>query len=331
MSHARLLSSLPIWLAFVAAVSTAPALGDEPVKLRRNLESGLTYTVRYRTRVQETRQLPGGNQRYVQRLRTDFKHNVLKIKENGDYRVRTAFEEVFIKEKTPRVTYTYDSATDPAPDRTTPFPAHLYHALVGQSFISIQSRTGKIRKIIGAGKIADRTIERLGLPSGSDAEPARKHIRELLSPETLRAHMNAMSAAYPEKPLTPGQSWSNASVGRVGFVNADLMTRYTLNRFNNEAVFLDVRARIQNAKQEPVHQGATTLQFDFSGTKRGIMRIDPETGLPRRARFTLKVRGDVQLDSPKLAEKVTIPTVITATKNTALIKGPSMAGDEPED
>ncbi|MFH1068000.1 MAG: DUF6263 family protein [Candidatus Glassbacteria bacterium] len=281
-------------LLFAASLLGAGLLGGaQKVNLRLNLEKGRTYHLRT-TSDQKTSQTMQGREMNMQQKTVDDMAFTVNAVAGGDITLGILTERVEADIVTPRDTVHYDSSQ----------PGEVKHpmlkalaAMAGQSLEMTVSTTGRIKSVSGMDRVIDRIIASLEMPEGPAREALISAIRKNFGEEAFKDQWGFTFAAYPDRPVAPGDTWKANFVTGGGFPIIYDGT-WTLSKIEGGAAVVAVDARLStNTEAPPFEMGPLKVKMEITGTQTGTLRIDLATGWITGGSLVQKFEGTNRVES----------------------------------
>jgi hypothetical protein len=198
------------WLVLLGLAVSASTAAAQPIALRYKWTQGETLT--YRTVVRTTSSATGGPrgpETVEQTLSQTIKLTVAAVNPaDGSATLRHSVEAVSIDVNTPGGKIAYDSARPVGEDADPRVIAmsKTVGGMVGEAVSITVAATGAVRRIDGAGRIADKLIQ--ALPRDPMSGALAQNIKAMLSDDALRAALEQSFSRLPEQPVNIGDTWT---------------------------------------------------------------------------------------------------------------------------
>jgi len=237
-----------------------------------------------------------------------YSFDVEEVIEGGEARVKVIYHGVSFKQDAGMLgTFEYDSA-DP-PEEIPPM-ARGYSSLVDESFYIWISPIGRVREVEGADEIVDRMIQEMDIPEGMMKAALVEKMQDQFGDDGIREMMNTMFAIYPEGSVRLGDSWSNQTVEVRGYP-VFLENTFTLVDRKNGVATIDVNSVVKEfPDEEPMDMGEMTMSYSLSGSQKGKVLVDEQSGWAISAVLTQVYTGEIYVDSQlggPMGDKLEIP------------------------
>lgn len=196
-------------LALAAAAFATEAAAQTTLQYRWTQGDVLLY----RTVLKTTTNVSGGPAGPFEQTLTQtqtVKLIVAAIGPDGSATLRQTIEAVSIDITGPMGKMAYDSAKPPPADDEDPRSATLaktFGAMVGEAISVTIAPNGAVRSIAGTARIIDKLMK--GLPMDPFAAGLAQNIKSMLSDDALRTSLEQSFSRMPDRPVTPGDSWTS--------------------------------------------------------------------------------------------------------------------------
>jgi len=193
------------------AIAARPLCAQE-VSLRYHWTKG--EELRYRQTLQSTTTvsgtgLPAGssNASFDSTMIQTFRTVVDDVAADGTATFRQTIESVRLEVNGPTGRTVFDTATNDnaARDPLSQGLSAVYSAMIGESVTIVTSPTGVVRKIDGMTRIFEKMMA--AQPGGPIPAGALEGLKNSFSDEAMRDMTGRGFAAFPDRPLKPGDAW----------------------------------------------------------------------------------------------------------------------------
>jgi hypothetical protein len=294
-------------MEFVALCSPVAAA----VKLELKLAKGKTYYQKTNVEQQIAQTMMGQEQKSGQSMGTGLKLQVLDVDAQKNMRIQYTYLWLRLKQSGLMAQVDYDSAKQ----TTAPSGAEGFAALLGQSYTARLTPQGKVLDVNGVEQLAEAVRKKL--PAGMEATPAMSVLSPYLDKRSVKDMIEAAMAIYPDRPVSPGDSWSKHVTMAVGFTMV-IDSKWTLQKEEAGAATIGLTATVQtDPNAPPMEAGGMKMKSQMSGTQEGTMRIVEATGLAASSQERAQIKGQIAMlapgqDQPAMVMPMTIETQISA-------------------
>jgi len=301
---------------FVAAGITSLALcstGSAAVSLQLKLAKGKTYYQKTTVDQHITQTIMDQAQVIDMTIGMGTKLDVLDVDGAGNARIRYTYIWCMSKQTGPMGTVSYDSA-----QQTTP-PAGMepFAAFVNQSYTVKLTPKGRVLDVNGVEQMKAAVQKKM--PPGAEAGPMSNITTTFLEKQGIKEMTEGLMAVYPDKPVEPGQSWSEKRVLTVGFGRIE-ESKWTLQKQEAGIATIGLTATLRsNPEAPPMDAQGMKLRIDVSGIQEATIRIAEATGLIQMEQGHQQLKGEIKVgDSAQGQPMMTMPVVFDTTSKTEI-------------
>lgn len=185
-------------IVFGAVALLLAPVQDGKVELRWKFVEG--QALRYR--MEQTIVLEGSTRKLSQKTATTYRLKVGRVDREGRGTITFTYEAFAFTHEAGDRRITYDSRT--AGDKP-PHPAvQLQARLVGRSFKMTLTPSGRVVNVEGVDRLIDLLVADHPKP-----DAARRTLREMFSPDTLKSMMQQMAPTLPERKVARRDRWKD--------------------------------------------------------------------------------------------------------------------------
>lgn len=198
--------------------------------------------------------------------------------------------------------------TDMPVDTTTPagIMAKVFTALKGAKFSFIVNENGEITRVIGVEEMAERMSA--GLPHPEELSQSLRGSG--FDEESIKQNMQQAFAAYPGKPVKPGDSWSKSMNQKVQGLNVKLDYDFTLEAVNGDDAVIKVISKLNS-----LHDGTINgTNVNMGGTSTGMMHYSLATGMATDATTDMNLTMKVSAQGMEIPMQMKIKTMMKGKK-----------------
>jgi len=279
-----------IGLVLIALCDTASAA----TQLQWKLPKGKTYYQRTMSDQQITQSMMGQQMKIEQSTGAGLKLQVLDVDAQGNMRIQYTYLWTRFKQANPmaQISVDYDSARKPA---AVPAGAEGFAALVGQSYTVTLTPRGTVLDVNGVEQLKQAVLKKM--PPGAQADPTAGALMAYVDKDALKQMTEARMAVYPDKPVSPGQSWSKDMTINVGFPMT-IQAKWTLQKVEAGVATIGTVATIRTDSGKPMEMGGMKMSFDLSGTQEGTAQVAEATGLIVSDKARQQLKGEIKIGDP---------------------------------
>ena len=282
-----------LWMiAIVCGLAFATTgIAAEKVDLKLDLKKGQSYPL-LATIDSKVVQTMGGQQQTIdQSMAIYYTMKVTDVAADGTMDVTVTYDRVRMNMKNPAGNIEYDS--DKTKPEETPMMARGFAGLVGSKLDLKITPKGKVTDVKGADELLKRMIDKMELqePQKSMVET---QLKQQFGPEAIRKSFEQMTAFYPEKPVAPGESWTQKVPLAMGFPILT-ETTYTLKEVKGDAVVIDMKGTVSTDPKQPMKMGPQQMVYDLKGEQTGTITLDKSSGWIQTGKAQQNLDGSVKL------------------------------------
>jgi hypothetical protein len=309
MTDMRLRATGPAAVGIMLVVLCGSGLAATQLQLK--LAKGKTYYQKTIVDQQITQTLMGQQQKIEQGTGTGLKLQVLDVDAQGNMRIQYTYLWTRFKQANAMARLDYDSARKSA---AVPAGAEGFAALIGQSYTVTLTPKGKVLDVNGVEQLKQAVLEKL--PAGADAGPMAVAMASYMDKDSLKQMTEAGTDIYPDKPVSPGDSWNKDMTVAIGFP-VIIQSKWTLQKEEAGVATITLTSTLRpDPSAPPMDTGGMKLNCNLSGTQEGTLQVAEVTGLLTASKARQQLKGDVKVAAsagapPAMAIPMTIDTQIT--------------------
>ncbi|MEM9985441.1 MAG: DUF6263 family protein, partial [Bacteroidota bacterium] len=280
----------------ILAASTNP--DQKKITLSLNLEKGDSFQIEMMAN-QDINQVIMGVENNIQQTQGYIYTYDVEDIVDGNYDIEVTYDAIIFNQSTQGMTTEYDSRDTVA---EVPLTAQGFAGLVGQSFQMTMASDGSVKEISGMDQMIDNMIDQMEVP-GLPKEQLRDQLKTQMGNESMKGNMAQMVAAYPDKPIKVGNSWTNQSTVRTTMTLVE-ETTYTLNKVDDGKAYIGVEGTIATDPEgAPMEMMGMSMSFALEGTQKGTMVIDIASGMTLESNINQLISGDVSMSGGQLGDQ----------------------------
>jgi len=177
--------------------------------------------------------------------------------------------------------------------------------LVGKSFLMHINEEGRVERVEGLDKIIGSV----------DAQRA-EILKQSFGDSSMIQNMNQMINIYPNQTVNKGDVWTKSFSGPVaGMFQSTVTSDFALSDITGNSAMLAVNGQMGFSKLKnsgnPLLQGA---EFNLSGTQKGTLEVDIESGLPIQTILKQDISGSIEIQGMQIPMTIVSDIIITGKK-----------------
>ncbi len=259
--------------------------------------------------------LPGGATQTIEQALTQVvRMQVTAVAADGTATVKLTFDSVRMEMATPNGTVIIDSAAKEKPSDPAGMAAYTtLSAMVGEAVTLTLRPSGDVQNVEGMTKIFDKITA--VLPAGGAADPMLASIKAGLSDEAMRQMFSQSLAAFPDRAIAPGESWTSTfeipqpMIGRLTGTRTSTLTAIDSTGSSPMARIAVAVAMKPAAEGQPA-AGPAGLSITMGESKAtGETLFDVAKGQVQRSTVTSDVPMSMGMTGPD-GQKVTMQNAV---------------------
>ncbi len=267
------------------------ALSGQSVALKLNLQPEESYI--YTMEISQTRNQTVNDE--TQSLKQDmyeaWQVRVTDKQKSGDIDLTLTHKRIKIDQNFANQVINYDS--DNPPEVLDPSMRSLA-VMPGTILTARMTPKGQVAKIDGVDAMLDKMIKAMELPDTVSKERVISDLRKQWGTDAMRQALEQITAFYPNKPVSEGDSWKNEIDVPSGGLPMHIASTYNLRKRADARDTIDVSARISSdSASSVVRMGELRMTYNITGSQNGVIVADETTGLPTHSRLDMHYEGTI--------------------------------------
>jgi hypothetical protein len=284
-------SLVRITIAAIFAL-TSSITAQEKLNLRLNLApGGSTYTCTMDMNQTNTQTVDGEEQRLEMQMLLVWDYDVIGKGDDANTEINLTYKRVKIFQDYGHEAAEYDS--DNPPNYLDPSMKGMA-TLPGTKLLIRMKSDGRVTDIQGIDEMLDKMIAAMALPDTPQRDMMVANLRQQFGAEGIKQSLEQITAFYPPKPVSTGESWQN-SITMVSGFPMEIKSTYTLKSRENKRAIIDVVSDVSSNPQKTMAMGPLTMAYDIKGSQNGQIIVDEVSGLPTRSDLKLQFSGTVRV------------------------------------
>lgn len=261
--------------AILSACNNKPGNG-EAITLKFNLPTGSSYNYNVDMNMQMKGNVSGQPINMNNKMAMGYRFSAVGDSA-GWKKLNASIDKISMHVNGNGVTINYDS--EQTPDTTTDVVSgtvgKVLGALKGGQFSFTMNDKGQVGSVTGIRDMMQRIMSSINIP-GAMAQG----MGSTFTDESFKQNIQQSFGMYPDKPVKPGDTWTNNTEMNNQGMMMRLDNNYTLQSVNGNTANVKVDSKISSEN--------TGSGMNVNGTMTGTMQFDVPTGLP--------VNGDLDMN-----------------------------------
>ncbi|MCH2045865.1 MAG: DUF6263 family protein [Saprospiraceae bacterium] len=169
--------------------------------------------------------------------------------------------------------------------------ADIMSGMIGKSFMMDLNESGKVSNVSGTDVILEAMME--GVSDPAQKMQMRAQMEQQFGEEAMAKSMEQMMTQYPDKDLKVGDTWTQKSSVASGYPMI-VETTYTVKSISANEVVLNVDGSIATEEGATMEASGMSMEVNLSGKQGGDLVINAANGLPKSAKMTQDIKGDMK-------------------------------------
>ncbi len=286
--------------------------GAAAVQLQWRLAEGKTYYQKTVVDQQITQTVEGKQRKVEQGTGTGLKLEVLDVNAQGHMRIRYTYLWTRFKQAHTEARLDFDSARRSA---VVPAGAEGFAALLGESYVITLTPAGKILDVNGVEQLKEAVLRKL--PAGADAGPLAAAVATYMDKDSLRQMIEVGMAIYPDRPVSPGDSWTKDLSMAIAFP-VIIQSKWTLQKVERGVATIALTSTVRSDPSGPPRDtGGRMLSCSLSGTHEGTLHVAEATGLLIASKERQQLKGEITIAPSAGAPPTTVLPMTMDTRVTS--------------
>ncbi len=307
------------FIILAAALAAAlNCMAAKPVKLSLNLEKGGTYGINTEA-LTTIKQNVFGQSLDIDMVITGELLFKVETADTDGYGMSVWYQRLAMKMSG----VTEMEADSDKPIEDDPLSVAM-KAMTGKPFTIMMSRSGKIVSIEGSEEMMNAMVAEMGelFPEIDEAttETLKKQLAGSYSGDALKGNIESGMVAFPDKPVSVGDSWTDHLRFQAQFA-MDSERTFTVTDINKKGITIKCEAAITtDPDSAPVEMNGMQAKYEMTGTMTAETVIDPASCWTVSGNTIQDMSGNVKiLPSAQMPNGFSIPlTMKTDTTVTGI-------------
>lgn len=290
-------------LAFLFVLISAHT---QTTELCLNLKKGREYQQSTEANMTIVQELEGETMEILMVLKGKMTYKVTAVFEN-EYEMDVSYNSLSLSMKMPQGSVEFDS-NEPEEDDVF---SKIMSKMIGESFQITMTRTGKVKEVRNIDEMIESIFKSFKELSPSEVRQLKAQLMKSYGEKAFRGNIEMVSAIYPDKPVSIGESWIVKTKLESGML-ADVKSNYTFEA--NEADHNLIRgvSEIETLDKDSfIEVDGMSVRYDLKGEMFSEIKVNKSTGWIVEAKISQHIYGSASLkDSPQIPGGMEVPMQI---------------------
>jgi hypothetical protein len=296
-----------IGIAFVALVCLVAAAcntnSKDAITLKLNLKQGDKFEQEIATAMSLTQKSMGQDAKLNNNMAFTYVFEALSDSA-GWTKMGSTINHIIVEMSGVGGKEVYDSNNTAANADSTDMMAKLFGTMKGSSFSFTVNDKGEIGRVEGLEEMQRKMGEAIPGETGEAAGD------KIYNEQSFKENIQQSFAAYPEKPVKPGDSWNKSMLLRSEGMTIQSDNVYTLESVQGNKAIIKVTAKLSSAAQ----QMAPGTEVEVSGNSNGTLEYDIPTGMPVSGNIDMLMNMTMKSQGTQVPMSVNMKTTIKGRK-----------------
>ena len=276
--------------------------GADKYVLEFNLEKGKTY--KHLTVADVNMKMNAMGQATVIGTKTEIVTAFeVTDRKNDIFDIRMSYQKMKITIDSPMGKMTIDS--DDPDNSSNKEVANAIKSLAETSVDVQLTKEGNVVSVTGADKLAEKF--------GGGSAQVLQMTNLSLSEDAIKMAFEQMSAYFPGKPVSTGESWNRTNTIATGGFDVINKTTLTLKEVKDNVAVLEINTTLETPEGGAVmNMQGMDAQITMKGEQTGTVQIDMKTGWVVSGEFTQKSTNSIAVMGQTIPQEIELKTTITA-------------------
>ncbi len=280
--------------AFLVLFLQVPLLGQT---LQLNIQPGDAFRSTT-TSTQEIIQTMSGSETRINQKSTITIRYTVRSRSENELVMDMRFERIRFEQETPMGEQVYDSS-QPA-DNPTPQLKQLaatYGAMLESSLaIVIDPGTGTQLRMEGWDKFLNRVLDRIELKDAEIRGKLEEQLQNSIQDRISAAGAYGLLPPVYGQPVQPGTTWSDRQTVKM-MSDMSVDTTFTMASVTPDTVTIELASSLQTPEDAPpVEMGFARMRYRLSGTQKGTIKVDRNSGWATSTTIEHKLDGQLEME-----------------------------------
>ena len=295
----------------IASIFVLFAANAQSTELRLNLKKGREYRQSSEASMTIAQDLNGENMNIFMVIKGRMVFKVTAVHEK-EYEMDVKYEQLSLSMQMAQGGVEFSSDQ---PDENDVF-SRILAEMIGKSFQVTMTRTGKIKEVKKIDELFESIFKSFKELSAAEVKQFKAQLMKSYGEKSFRGSMEMVSAIYPDKPVSLGESWIVKTKLESGMM-ADVKTKYTFTANESDHHLIRGVSEIETLdKDSYIEVDGMPVRYDLKGEMHSEIKVNKSTGWIVDAKVVQHIYGSASLkDSPQIPGGMDIPMTIDSEVN----------------
>lgn len=212
-----------------------------------------------------------------------------KSDENGNTPMSVRINEMQVSQINPQMTIEFDSEKEDGGMFES-----IFRPMVGHDMSFTLDSEGNFKDFSGSAQIFEEILGSTDVP-GMDM--VKSALEGQFGDDAMEKNFNTITRYVPNKSIKVGESWTRTD-STTQQTNLVVHSTLTLKKRSRGIAYIEVEGTLSSLKDAPpMDMGMMKIYYDLSGTQKGMVEVDEQTGLTQKSDLNMVLGGTMKMES----------------------------------
>lgn len=212
-----------------------------------------------------------------------------KSDENGNTQMSVRINEMQVSQINPQMTIEFDSEKEDGGMFES-----IFRPMVGHDMSFTLDSEGNFKDFSGSAQIFEEILGSTDVP-GMDM--VKSALEGQFGDDAMEKNFNTITRYVPNKSIKVGESWTRTD-STTQQTNLVVHSTLTLKKRSRGIAYIEVEGTLSSLKDAPpMDMGMMKIYYDLSGTQKGMVEVDEQTGLTQKSDLNMVLGGTMKMES----------------------------------
>lgn len=219
-----------------------------------------------------------------------------KSDENGNTQMSVRINEMQVSQINPQMTIEFDSEKEDGGMFES-----IFRPMVGHDMSFTLDSEGNFKDFSGSAQIFEEILGSTDVP-GMDM--VKSALEGQFGDDAMEKNFNTITRYVPNKSIKVGESWTRTD-STTQQTNLVVHSTLTLKKRSRGIAYIEVEGTLSSLKDAPpMDMGMMKIYYDLSGTQKGMVEVDEQTGFTQKSDLNLVLGGTMKMESDMVGNMV---------------------------